>query len=57
MYLNDNHTYISDEVVYNKIPISIQYIIVSAYVIMSWGTYNFVSNTAKIMLMYLYLYS
>ena len=56
MTLNGNHTYISEDVIYTKIPISIQYIMLSTYVIMSWGTYNFVSNTAKIMLMYLYLY-
>ena len=37
--------------------ISIQYLIIVGYVIMSWGTFNIVSILSKIMLMYLYLYN
>jgi len=50
-----NNTTIT-EVEYTHIPISIQYILLSGYVIMSWNTCNFVSITTKLMLMYLYLY-
>jgi len=42
---------------YSNIQMSLQYIILSGYVIMSWGTYNFVSISTKLMLMYLYLYN
>jgi len=34
---------------------SIQYIIVSTYVIMSWGQYNLVSNLSKLIFIYLNL--
>ncbi len=50
-----NTTIIEKE--YTQIPISIQYILLSGYVIMSWGTNNFVSHSTKLMLIYLYLYS
>jgi len=53
----DNYTYGSDEIIYTTIPMSIQYIIVSTYVIITWGKYDFPSNVAKSMLMYLYLFS
>ena len=51
-----NHTII-DEIKYTQIPISIQYIIISGYDIISWGNYTFVSNLSKLMVIYLYLNS
>ena len=46
-----------NEITYTNIQISIQYILVSTYVIITWGTYNHVSILSKLMLMYLYFYS
>ena len=50
-----NNTTLFNEVNYTTIPMSVQYIIVSGYVVLTWGEYNFVSNLTKMMLMYLYL--
>ena len=50
-----NNTTLFNEVNYTTIPISLQYIIVSGYVVLTWGEYNFVSNLSKMMFMYLYL--
>ena len=36
--------------------ISIQYLIIVGYVIISWGTFNIVSILSKIMLIYLYIF-
>ncbi len=46
-----------NEITHTNIQISIQYILVSTYVIITWGTYNHVSILSKLMLMYLYFYS
>ena len=45
------------ETKYTQFPMSIQYIMVSGYVIVSWGEYNFVSNLSKLMLIYFHLNS
>lgn len=47
-----NNTTVTD---YDQVPLSIPYIILSVYVIISWGTYNFVSVSTKLMLIYIYL--
>ena len=36
---------------------SLQYILLSGYVILSWGQYNFHANLLKLMLMYYNLYT
>ena len=34
-------------------PLSLQYILISGYVIISWGTFNFISILSKIMFIYI----
>ena len=52
-----NNTLVNNTLVNNSYPIySLQYLIVCGYVILSWGTYNFVSIISKCMLIYIIYY-
>ena len=49
-----NNTSLNNTSVISTLPVySVQYIIICGYVILSWGTFNFVSIISKCMLIYI----